>query len=133
MAGHQPPRGSIMRHPALAVLAAAGLAACAGESVTSTLAANDALRAGSPTAAGPPGSNGTVVVTEGDSSRQPENTPPARNWVLYNRLAGNGSFTTGPGSPPLGVGSVTFTTPTSADKVQLFNYDEVGTHLTEVR
>src|SRR3954469_20086343 len=91
-----PPRCFIMRHTALAVLAAAGLAACAGESVTSTLAANDAFGAGSPTAAGAAGSTGTVVVTESDVSRQPENTPPARNWVLYNRLAGNGSFTAGP-------------------------------------
>ena len=37
-----------------------------------------------------------VVVTEEDIARQPENTPPTRNWVLYTRLAGNGAFRTGP-------------------------------------
>jgi hypothetical protein len=124
-----------MRHPALALLALAGLAACGGESITtSSLDANATLAAGT-SSAGPAAeaSSGTVVVSESDVSRQPENTPPARNWVLYSRLAGTGVFTTGPGSPPLGIGSITFETPTSADKVQLFNYDHVGTPLSQVR
>lgn len=120
-----------MRHSILPLLGLAGLAACAGDSITtSTLAANDALIAAAPTAGG---SGSTVVVSESDVSRQAENTPPLRNWVLYSRLLGNGAFVTGPGTPPLGVGSVTLTTPTSADKVQLFNYDHRGTPLADVR
>lgn len=120
-----------MRHPTLALLGLAGLAACAGDPITATssLTASNA-RAGAPT---PGGSGSTVVVSESDISRQPEDTPPLRNWVLYSRLAGTGAFVTGPGSPPLGVGSITFDTPTSADKVQLFNYDQVGTPLADVR
>src|SRR5687767_2725662 len=73
-----------------------------------------------------------VVVTEEDIARQPENTPPTRNWVLYTRLAGNGAFRTGPGMPPSGVGSLELVTPTGADKVTLFNFDHVGTELAEI-
>jgi hypothetical protein len=76
--------------------------------------------------------SGTVVVTESDVARQPENTPPTRSWVLYTRLAGNGAFVTGPGNPPLGIGSLALVTPTAADKVTLFNYDHVGTLLSSI-
>jgi hypothetical protein len=123
-----------MRHPALALLAFAGVAACAGESITtSTLTADAARATGANSGASANAAGTTVVVSETDVSRQAENTPPARNWVLYTRNAGTGLFTTGPGSPPLGVGSITFGTPTGADKVQLFNYDHIGTRLADVR
>jgi hypothetical protein len=74
----------------------------------------------------------SVVVIESDVARQPENTPPTRNWVLYTRLAGNGTFRTGPGSPPAGVGSFETVTPTNADKVTLFNFDHIGTELADI-
>jgi hypothetical protein len=73
-----------------------------------------------------------VVVTEDDIRRQPENTPPTNNWVLYNRNAGNGTFRIGPGAPPSGVGSFETVTPTGADKVTLFNYDHIGTPLADI-
>lgn len=73
-----------------------------------------------------------VVVTEEDIARQPENTPPTRNWVLYTRLAGNGAFRTGPETPPSGAGSLDLVTPTGADKVTLFNFDHAGTELAEI-
>lgn len=73
-----------------------------------------------------------VVITEDDIVRQAENTPPTNDWVLYTRAAGNGAFRTGPGSPPLGVGSFETVTPTGADKVTLFNFDHVGTPLAEI-
>ena len=74
----------------------------------------------------------TVVVTESDIARQAENTPPTRNWVLYTRNAGNGSFRVGPGTPPSGVGSFEFVTPTGADKATLFNFDHIGTKLADI-
>jgi len=74
----------------------------------------------------------TAVVTESDITRQPENTPPTNNWVLYTRNAGNAAFRSGPGTPPLGIGSLEFTTPTGADKATLFNYDYVGQKLSDV-
>src|SRR6266550_3012542 len=74
----------------------------------------------------------SVVVTESDITRQAEDTPPTNHWVLYTRNAGNGTFRTGPGTPPSGVGSFETVTPTSADKVQLFNFDHVGTKLADI-
>jgi hypothetical protein len=74
----------------------------------------------------------TEVVTETEIARQAENTPPTNNWVLYTRLAGNGDFRTGPGTPPLGIGSMEFITPTGSDKVFLFNFDHVGTPLNSI-
>jgi hypothetical protein len=73
-----------------------------------------------------------AVVVEENISRQAENTPPLKNWVLYSRNAGNGAFRTGPGTPPSGVGSFELTTPTSADKATLFNYDHIGTALADI-
>jgi hypothetical protein len=73
-----------------------------------------------------------AVVVEENIARQPENTPPTKNWVLYTRNAGNGSFRSGPGTPPSGVGSFEFVTPTGADKATLFNYDHVGTALADI-
>ena len=117
----------LKRHAALASSLLLGLAACSGDSLSPTALSAD--RAVARDAA----SGGTVVVTESDISRQAEDTPPLRNWVLYTRLAGNGAFVTGPGTPPLGVGSISLTTPTPADKVQLFNFDHIGTKLADVR
>ena len=69
------------------------------------------------------GTGNTVVVTESDITRQAEDTPPTDNWVLYTRLAGNGTFRQGPGTPPAGTGSLELVTPSPADKVTLFNFD----------
>jgi hypothetical protein len=74
----------------------------------------------------------TEVVTETEIARQAENTPPTNNWVLYTRNAGTGDFRTGPGTLPLGIGSLELVTPTGADKVFLFNYDHIGTPLTSI-
>jgi hypothetical protein len=71
-------------------------------------------------------------VRDADVVRQPENTPPTNNWVIYTRNAGSATFTQGPGTAPLGAGSLQFATPTSADKVVAFNYDHVGTRLADV-
>ncbi len=121
-----------MRHPVLAAFALAGVAACAGDP-TSPSAQNADLALSAGAAASGAGGNGAVVVTESDITRQAENTPPTDDWVLYFRTAGNGAFASGPGTPPLGVGSLTLATPTGADKVTLFNYDHVGTRLADVR
>jgi hypothetical protein len=72
------------------------------------------------------------VVTESEISRQAENTPPLKNWVLYTRNAGNGAFRSGPAIPPLGVGSIELVTPTGIDKVTLFNFDHIGTALADI-
>src|SRR4051794_2866057 len=74
----------------------------------------------------------TQVVKDGDVARQPEGTPPTRNWVIYNRNGGTAAFLPGPGSPPLGIGSLQLTTPTGADKIQAFNYDHIGTTLSSI-
>jgi hypothetical protein len=110
---------------ALAVAASVALAACTGDPIAPT----DEL--GRPSLSHT-GANGVVVVTEEDITRQPENTPPTDDWVLYTRLAGNGAFRSGPGTPPLGVGSLELVTPTGADKVTLFNYDHIGTQLDDI-
>ena len=74
----------------------------------------------------------SVVITESDIARQAEDTTPTRNWVLYTRNAGNGTFRVGPATPPAGVGSFETVTPTGADKATLFNYDHVGTKLADI-
>lgn len=75
---------------------------------------------------------GAQTVRESDVVRQPENTPPTNDWVIYNRNAGTATFRTGPDTPPLGGGSLELSTPTGADKIQAFNYDHVGTALSDV-
>jgi hypothetical protein len=75
------------------------------------------------------------VVTEDDVTRQVENTPPTDSWVLYTRPGTpptSGAFTEGPGSAPLGAGSLQLSTVSASEKVFLFNYDHVGTPLAEV-
>lgn len=77
----------------------------------------------------------TEVVLEADVTRQAENTPPTDNWVVYTR-AGTpptaATFREGPATPPLGTGSLELTTATGGEKVFAFNYDHVGTTLSEV-
>jgi hypothetical protein len=90
---------------------------CAMITVTAVSVAAECLRA---------------IVTESDIVRQPENTPPTNNWVLYTRLGGNASFVFGPEDPPQGIGSLEMRTPLLTDKVTLFNYDHVGTQLSDI-
>jgi hypothetical protein len=73
-----------------------------------------------------------VVVTGDDIVEQAENVPPANHWVLFKRNAGDGQVRVGPGTPPEGVGSYEFTTPGGSDKAYLFNYDHVGTKLSDI-
>ena len=112
--------------PALAAFATLALAACAGDPASPVATEAAAVRLAAAAAAT------TIVVTEDDITRQPENTPPTDNWVLYTRNAGTGTFRVGPGTPPAGVGSLEFVTPTGADKAFLFNYDHAGTLLSAV-
>jgi len=75
------------------------------------------------------------MVSEADIVRQPENTPPTNNWVLYTRPGTPptaGAFVTGPATPPLGCGSLQLTTTTGTEKVFLFNFDHVGTKLSDI-
>ncbi len=77
----------------------------------------------------------TVIVTEGDVTRQVENTPPTDQWVLYTRIGtppSSGAFVVGPATPPAGIGSFQLSTPLSTHKVFLFNYDHVGTALASI-
>jgi hypothetical protein len=115
------------RHAVFASLALLGLAACGGDTVSPSTSTT-ALAPRSDAA-----SSGAVVVTESDISRQADDTPPLRSWVLYTRALGTGTFVTGPGTPPLGVGSFEMATPTGADKATLFNFDHIGTRLGDIR
>jgi hypothetical protein len=76
-----------------------------------------------------------VVVSEADVARQVENSLPTNNWVLFTR-AGTpstaGQFVNGPGTPPLGSGSLRLETATGNEKVYLFNYDHIGTPLADI-
>lgn len=65
----------------------------------------------------------TVVVTEADITRQPEDTPPTDSWVLYFRSTGSAAFRNGPGTPPEGQGSFEMITPDVDAKFSLFNFD----------
>ena len=76
--------------------------------------------------------NNTVVVKEANIARQAEGTYPTAAWVFFTRNAGTGAFVEGAGSPPLGTGSFQISTPTGADKGWLFNYDHVGTALSDI-
>ena len=112
-----------------AALAIAATAACNSEPTGAILdtphAAGAAIGGGS--------SGGRIVVTESDITRQAENTPPTDNWVYYFRSpTSTGAFVTGPGNPPLGVGSFLMNTPTTADKGTLFNFDHIGTRLADI-
>lgn len=117
-----------MRLTLASVLAGSALlAACSGERALTSPEAGPSLNH---VAAG------TVeVVTEDDVQRQVEGTAPLNNWVLYTRVgtpSTAGAFIEGPGTPPIGVGSLQLTTTTASEKVYLFNYDHVGTPLSEI-
>lgn len=75
----------------------------------------------------------TVVVKEDDVLRQLEGTPPTNEWMIYKRAGtGEATFVSGPEQPPLGVGSLTLTTPTGTDKIFAFNFEHVGTALADI-
>jgi hypothetical protein len=74
----------------------------------------------------------TDQVFPEDVATQPENTPPSKSWVAYVRNAGASAFEQGPATPPLGTGSLEVSTPTGADKLTVFNYDHIGTALSDV-
>ncbi len=119
-----------MAHPykIVGVIALAATAACTTDPTAPDLKSPTIARA-DVTAA----STNNVVVTESDISRQLEDTPPLRNWVFYYRPPTSaGVFRTGPGNPPLGVGSFEMTTVLVTDKGTLFNYDHVGTQLADI-
>ncbi|HKC64979.1 MAG TPA: hypothetical protein VKB86_15160 [Pyrinomonadaceae bacterium] len=75
-----------------------------------------------------------TTITNDDVARQSEDTTPTKSWVLYTRPTspGTGTFVTGPGQPPLGVGSLQLQTVSGSDKVYLFNFDYVGTSLADI-
>lgn len=80
-------------------------------------------------------SNAQTMISEGDVTRQVENTPPTDNWVLYTRVGtppSSAVFVVGPGTPPLGCGSLQLTTVTGAEKVTLFNFDHIGVQLDAI-
>lgn len=77
-------------------------------------------------------SAGVQTVRERDVARQAEGTTPTKPWVIYTRAGGSAAFRLGPGSPPLGAGSLQLSTPTSSDKVYAFNYEHIGQRLADV-
>jgi hypothetical protein len=75
----------------------------------------------------------TNTVDDSDVSRQSENSFPLAPWVLYRRtLDESGTFLIGPNTPPAGVGSLELVTTGPADKITLFNYDQIGTRLSTI-
>jgi hypothetical protein len=86
-------------------------------------------------AVGPANAATIEDVVETDLARQAENTLPTEKWVLYTRAgtpATAAAFVAGPATPPAGVGSLRLTTATGTEKVFAFNFDHVGTKLTDV-
>lgn len=113
-------------------VALVALAACGSDVTAPTLNSSEVALTGGP-ASSSSSSSHTVVVTEGDVSRQVEDTPPLRSWVFYTRSpTSTGAFVTGPGNPPLGVGSFEMGTVLATDKGTLFNYDHFGTRLVDI-
>lgn len=115
----------------LCSLSLAALAACATDTLAPNPTAVSDRNAGAASTSSPSNS-GVVVVTESDIARQAEDTPPTRSWVFYTRSAATGAFVSGPSNPPLGVGSFSIVTPTSADKATLFNFNREGTLLRDI-
>ena len=114
------------RNIGLAVALLATLAACSSDPSAPSTDLN-------PPVSFATSATGATVITEADITRQPEDTPPLDNWVLYTRLAGNGTFRVGPGNPPEGVGSLELVTPSplGTDKVTLFNFDYHATPIAD--
>ena len=73
-----------------------------------------------------------VRVKDTDISLQAENTTPLKSWVGYTRNAGTLNIVQGPGNPPSGCGSMQFSTPLSADKAYVYNYDHNNTLLSSI-
>lgn len=121
-----------MTHPfRITGLIALAAAACSTEPIAPTLKTSEqAIPIG---AAAATSSSSNIVVTESDIARQIEDTPPTRSWVFYFRSpTSTGAFVSGPGNPPLGVGSFEMGTVLATDKGTLFNYDHVGTRLADI-
>ena len=111
------------------VIALAATAACTTDPIAPTLK-SPTLGTADVTAA----STHNVVVTESDIARQPDGTFPTRSWVFYTvtPTTATGAFVSGPGDPPLGVGSFEMVTPSATDHGFLFNYDHVNTRLDDI-
>jgi hypothetical protein len=73
-----------------------------------------------------------TVVWESEIIRQQGGTPPADKWVAYTSNTGSVTFLQGPGSSPLGCGSVQLSTPTADSWAWLYNYDYIGTRLADI-
>ncbi|MEO8909959.1 MAG: hypothetical protein ABI408_06990 [Gemmatimonadaceae bacterium] len=116
----------------LAAIAVVATAAC---STDPTSPGNSSPTLSSERDGGTTSSSGSsIIVTESDVSRQLEGTLPLRSWVFYyrNPTTSTGVFVSGPGHPPLGVGSFELGTVLPTDKGTLFNYDHVGTRLADI-
>lgn len=76
----------------------------------------------------------TETVYDSDVVRQAENSAPTADWVLYHRVAtpGTGTFASGPGAAPIGLGSLHLATATGNDKVFLYGHAMTGTQLDDV-
>ena len=113
----------------LSAFAVASIAACGTDSTAPTIRTSEVAIPRAAASA----SSSNIVVTESDIARQIEDTPPTRSWVFYYRVpTSTGAFVSGPGSPPLGVGSFEMGTVLATDKGTLFNYDHVGTRLADI-
>jgi hypothetical protein len=112
----------------LGAIALAATAACSTDPISpSTVAA--ARHPANATAA----STNSILVTESDIARQPDNTAPTRSWVFYTSgPTPTGVFRYGPGDPPLGVGSFEMSTTDVLDHGTLFNFDHVDTRLDAI-
>jgi hypothetical protein len=78
----------------------------------------------SPPGAYMPGPEGTVIVTEANVGV---------DWFpIGTQNNGYVDFVVGPGTPPLGTGSLEMGTTDGSDKARLFNYDHIGTLLTDI-
>lgn len=69
------------------------------------------------------------VVTEADVDAT---LTPETDWYRFERGTGDGTFVTGPATPPLGTGSFQLSTPDINAKVYLFNYEHVGQALADI-
>ena len=112
------------------LLLAAGLAllAACSDATSPNRVGTESLKPSATLASG----NNTVVVQESNIARQAEDTYPSATWVFYTRNAAAGAFIEGPSTPTLGTGSFQISTPTGDDKGWLFNYDHVGTALSDI-